>query len=70
MSKSGALPADLLKDFSHVQTTLGFRVGVKSVDGRLVSCVVQQVHCESEGSFVIWINSRRSPNSTELPPKA
>ena len=46
MSKSGAVPADLLKDFSHVQTTLGFRIGVKSVNGRLMSCVVQQVQRE------------------------
>jgi hypothetical protein len=40
------VPADLLKDFSHVQTTLGFRIGVKSVNGRLMSCVVQQVQRE------------------------
>jgi hypothetical protein len=68
MSKSGAVPADLLKDFSHVQTTLGFRIGVKSVDGRLISCVVQQV--QREGGFFIRINSKRSLHSTELPPEA
>lgn len=43
MSKGGLVPVDLLKDFNHVQTTLGFRIGVKSLDGRLMSCVVQQV---------------------------
>lgn len=39
------MPSDLLKDFHkiHAQTTLGFRIGVKSLDGRLMSCVVQQV---------------------------
>lgn len=43
MTKGGVVPVDLLKDFSHVQTTLGFRIGVKSLDGHLISCVVQQV---------------------------
>ena len=44
MTKGSAAPVDLLKDFTHVQTTLGFRIGLKSLDGRLVSCVVQQVN--------------------------
>ena len=54
MTKGGVVPVDLLKDFSHVQTTLGFRIGVKSLDGHLISCVVQQVksihkmHCPFE----------------------
>jgi hypothetical protein len=43
MTKGGVVPVDLLKDFSHVQTTLGFRIGVKSFDGHLISCIVQQV---------------------------
>jgi len=43
MSKGNAVPVDLLQDFIHVQTTLGFRVGVKSIDNHLQSCVVQQV---------------------------
>lgn len=43
MSKGGEVPVDLLKDFHCAQTTLGFRIGVKSIDGRLMSCVVQQV---------------------------
>lgn len=51
MSKGGAVPVDLLKDFNHVQTTLGFRIGVKSLDGRLMSCVVQQVRTRVASFF-------------------
>ena len=56
MSKGGAVPADLLKDFNHVQTTLGFRIGVKSLDGRLMSCVVQQVHIAPDQN-ISWCTS-------------
>jgi hypothetical protein len=48
MSKGGEVPVDMLKDFHSAQTTLGFRIGVKSLDGRLMSCVVQQARKEEE----------------------
>ena len=43
ITKGSAVPADLLKDFHHVQTTLGFRIGLQTLEQGSISCVVQQV---------------------------